>query len=266
MLNFRMIATTSVATLLLLVAATPASAGPLWDVDFEADTAGAAPATGAPTAGAVNTMPSNSFAGSPNTLLVQNGYSDTTTTASLSSNVAVLSDTGAGSTVLFFDGADADAASTGIYEIEFDMVRESTDGGNNTFLNIQNTAGANIAQLLFRPNGSDRVTVQQYTSPGVAGTVVNAFFADYDSALNIRYRFDFGAATQEVFLDDVLFVSGTLPGSGAVNLDSFEFATGGSTSGTWAIDNVTGVVPEPTSIVLVGLGLIGLIGFGRQRR
>jgi len=268
--NFKMIATTGAATLLLLAATVPASAAPIWDVNFEGDTVGSNPAVAAATAGITNTMPTSILEQFSNTVLVENGYTDTVNTgASLSSNVLVLTDDNTGGiSRVRFDGADADAASTGIYEIRFDMVLESTGSGGNNFLDIRNTAGAVIAGVQFTPSSS-RVRLVEYSSPNtVSGvsdaTVASTFFAD---ELSVTYRFDFGAATQEIIVDGASLATGDLPGLGAVNLDLFEFATASSTTHVWAIDNVTGVaIPEPSSIALVGLGLFGMIGWGARRR
>jgi len=252
MLNFRMIATTSVATLLLLVVATPASATPLWDVDFESDTPGAAPATAPATANMVNTAPTSITAPA----LVQDGYNDTATSASLSSNVLVLDGGRA-----FFNGNSTDAITSGVYNIEFDMIRESTSGTGNSFLSVRNTGGGVIATLLFQPQ-FDRVRI---TQTGASTTTINSAVSsvDYDTALNIRFSIDFGAATQEVFVNGSgsPVLSGTF--DPASTLARFDFNAGGGN--IWAIDNIS-VIPEPASIVLVGLGLIGMVGLGRRRR
>jgi len=253
LMNYKMIAATSAVILLLSVGATPASATPLWSADFESDTAGAAPATAAATAGVTNTSPTSIVAPA----LVQDGYTDSDpfgALASLSSNVLVL-DAGRA----FFNGNNADAITSGVYNIEFDLIRDTQDSGGNSFLTVRNTLGGTIATLLFQPQfGRVRITQTGAQTNTVNSTVSGV---NYGNALAVRFSIDFGAATQEAFVDGVSVLSGTFDASST--LARFDFNAGGSN--IMAIDNIT-VIPEPTSIALVGLGLIGMVGLGRRRR
>jgi len=269
MLSSKMLSVMGVVTLLLLAEAMPASAAPIWNVDFESDTVGLNPAVGVPTAGATNTIPSGILEQFANTVLVQNGYTDTVNAgASLSSNVLVLSDVATnGQAGVIFDGADADAVSTGIYEIGFDMILESTGDGLNNFLDIRNTAGGVIAGVQFTPSSS-RVRLVEYSSPGAVSGVSDAIVSGtfFDDDLSVVYRIDFGAGTQEILVDGTSLATGNLPGSGAVNLDLFRFDTSGGAVEVWTLDNITGtVIPEPSSLLLLGLGLVGMVTRRRKK-
>jgi len=244
--NFKMIA----ATLLMSAVAIPASATSIWNVDFEADTVGSAPAVAPSVANVVGTVPTSVT----QVALVRDGYTDAVTGASLSSKVLEI----AGGR-MFINGATN--TTSGLYEIEFDMLRDDSDDGTNSFLTVRRANDSSImAQLSVNP-GLGRVSIFQTGASSGAIDSPNGS-VNYDNALNIRYRFDLDAATQQIFVDDVLLLSGTIDASfGLRNID-FDALP----NDIWVIDNITTSIPEPSSIALISLGLIGMVGLGARRR
>jgi len=268
LMNFKMIAAMSAVTLLLSVVALPASASPLWDVDFDGYTIGGLVPQVLPTAGDVNTDPTNVFGDNGNTTLrVEDGFGALGGGGDL---VAVILDgpTGTvGTGQIQFDGNDSDASSTGLYSFNYDILFTAASAGN-VFTNVENTTGDNLVQLIH-VLGDGRVALNFFDSGGgFLSTSFSAFgLLLPDVVNNVRLGFDLDANTVGVFLNgnSSAAVSGAL-GAGVV-LDSFRITSTNSATQAFAVNNVTGTaIPEPSSIALVSLGLIGMIGLGARRR
>jgi len=141
-------------------------------------------------------------------------------------------------------GGSGTATATGIDFAEFEIVL----GGTGTYTGLSGT-GATFHDFTFSPFGASVVPLWSLSSGGV------------------DYSFDLTAVT-------VAFRSATalvLSGSGVLHATGFAdtasdwsfSGTGGNVLFSFASDNVA--VPEPTSLGLVGFGLLGLTAAGTKR-
>jgi hypothetical protein len=149
--------------------------------------------------------------------------------------------------------------------------------------NIDPALSADLGKLSF----TDLVKLGSFDTPTI-GQGEDAFKADGDGKYDIQLLFTTGGNTSKTFTngDSLQY---TISGTG-ISASSFDFlstpagghgpfvtaahvqnTTGAGSGGSgWVADNTNGsisivTVPEPSSVVLLALGFLGLVAWGRPR-
>lgn len=224
----------------------------LFDAQFTGDTVAAAPSVGSATAGGVSTKPTSLAAGSGNSILVQNAYTDSATSNVFGTGkVAVIKDLSSSNTTsLNFQVANSDAGvpPSGLVNLSWDMMVDSAHSGGDYYMSFFDNAGlqiggllinlatpgstANIYFVIFSPAGS------YVSSSTLAGSI------PYGTGVNLEVRLDFATGKQS------LYVNGTPQSTTAnfatnTNFSIIQLHTTGGALGTIAIDNMQIAVSKP---------------------
>jgi len=263
------------------VAATLTSTGvaaPLWNMDFEgaSHVVGSVPNTTPPNTGGVSSNPT--FAGSTGagTVLVQNGFTDTDTSNTLGSKVAVLSKTAAGSAQLQMQGDPADEVSTGTYTLSFDWIEDSLPAGSSSFfIGMTNQARSKSLSSIFFDLGEPAGNIRSGNSVNFGatlGTATRGAAHHLDWVINLSEANP--ALFSQVYLDGNLIATHQrdpvgVPHDGASAFGSFTISHSAASVGTIAIDNIvlqagSHVVPEPASALALVAGF-GALAIRRRK-
>ncbi len=237
------------------VSATP----PSFNVTFSDGTPGLQPPVSPPNVGGVSTNATFTYAASPNSLLVQNTYTDPITLNVFGDgNVAVLQhdDTNSADIVqmIFEDNLDASAENI---HLSWDMmVRSGSTGFGGYYLYDTNVVP--IAGAVFGWAGY--AYLDQVDTNGA--NIGLPFLGNFAQGTSEHFDLYLNYATGQ----QSLYRNGSL--MGATDFDykapfgQSAFELFGSDGATVAIDNIS-IIPEPSTIGLLGLGLSAI--FARRR-
>ena len=130
--------------------------------------------------------------------------------------------------------------------------RSAVPTPNESMIVWHNDGTGTVAGTSLYFNGSPTATAPSYQENNLSSSILN----------NEPLRIGGGIPTNAECGGDICFVQiwagaeSTLPGGSAAQLGGL----------TWNNGNPQAIVPEPTSMSLLLIGLIGLLGFGRRRR
>jgi hypothetical protein len=118
-----------------------------------------------------------------------------------------------------------------------------------------NSSGDTVAVL-----ANDLIGGGGFYTPGAGFTLAGSDYHDY------RLVYDSVTRTADLYIDGVARITG-YRGQTHYLTGGVGFAAVNGGAGNFSLVRVTsGAVPEPSSVVLLGLGGLGLLGFGRLRR
>lgn len=238
-----------------------ADATPIFDVQFTGDTPGNSPNVASATAGGTSTLPTSVT--SPVTgVSVLNGYTDSLTSAAFGTgNVLAFNPSSGYTQVTGFQGALADAQSTGIFTISFDMMEDKGSAATG-FVRIGATdqPGGKVLSGYTIILGSDADNIRVDTSidsSTILGTLSRGVAHHFDWVIDMDAP---NATAASLYLDGNLL--GTLPRDpvgvphdGASSFGRFKVSRDGAGDGTIVFDNFKiqsgNAVPEPTSAALL---------------
>ena len=213
----------------------------------------------APTVGSGIDTPSSIVFGQPTVESSLGGLTD---------QALIFNTTGNSTTCCFYDQIELQMGfGSSHYQVSFDFSSENfvnTESGN-TFTVLFDTP--QVRNVYFNNSGSI-----SYFNPG-AGSGTIGSFAD-NQMLNMLIDIDLVSSVWEIFANGSLLFSGMFTPSGD-DIESIRFSFGGidtTTHDSVGIDNIlvtngeTMAVPEPSSLLMLSLGLLGLLVFHRKWR
>lgn len=248
----------------LIGIATAAQAAPLWNMTFEeaSHVVGQAPNTTPPNTGGVSSNPTAAVGSNNGSVLVQNGYTNGTTSSSLSSKLAVLSRTGnPGTSYMLMQGDPADEVSTGVYTLSFDWI-EGPDAVGSFFIGVTNQARSAGLTNIFFDMGENVGNIRSANDSNwgaTLGTAARGFAHHMDWVMNLDATDPL--LFSQIYVDGV-FLNNQREEVGNVSLGAFSIGHSVGT-GAMAFDNIVlqageHIVPEPASLSLLGLGALVL--------
>ncbi|MFH1614071.1 MAG: PEP-CTERM sorting domain-containing protein [Planctomycetota bacterium] len=252
-----------VVLLAVLVLSPVVSAIPLWNVNFNDDTVGTAPAIAAATAGIVNTKPTYLLP-STATILVQNSF--TGGSASLSDKPVVFD--GPGWFKMQFGGAPLDGELNADYCMEFDLLVPSAtlSGTSGIFTALIRSPSANIANITLQTTDMRAVLISNQAGAGSLETQMETYNNVWqtDKVMHVGLQLNTAIDKVQAYIDGVkigeILIAPTAT-SGYRNVRTLSIEAGGSGDDPFAVDNIVGsgtLIPEPATMMLLLAGFIGL--------
>jgi hypothetical protein len=245
-----------------------AQATPLFDVPFTGDTVGNSPNTAPATAGGVSTMPTSATS-LVTGVKILNNYVDSQTSAAFGTGNVLAFDPSSGYTqVTAFQGDAADAQSTGVFTVSFDIMEDKGSAATGyVAIGMTDQPGSKVLTGLVLDLGldADNLRVDTAISSAGLGTLSRGVAHHIDWVVDMDAPY---ATATSLYIDNVFLttvprdpVGG--PYDGSPSFGRFKVSRAGDGQGTIVFDNfviVSGnAVPEPAAISLLGMSALTML-------